>query len=306
MSPRVLIEPPQLRDAARAMRDGRESLGELMMRVRGGLPDMPADVRARVEDTLLAFNLDLTEQRDYMAGEAEELERRAYLAARADGDAWSLLLSITDLFGFGGPPALGERWTPPPPPPPPPEPDDDGGGFMGFVHGVLDVGGFIPGAGAIPDLLNAGIYAIEGDGENAAWAAGAAVPLFGDAAKGRRMLREGAQATTRHGDEVAAAARQIDDVLDGARQVRGSFPRTAGPNEVLIRRHPDTGAPTHYQHYDADGLPVRRVDLTGRAHGGVPTPHVVEYTRHVNPETGEVFVRPDRHVRPANPDEIPS
>ncbi|MEA2232114.1 MAG: hypothetical protein QOD83_1930, partial [Solirubrobacteraceae bacterium] len=103
-----------------------------------------------------------------------------------------------------------------------------------------------------------------------------------------------------------AAARPIDNVLGSARQVRGKFPDTAGPNEVLIRRHPETGAPTHYQIYDGAGRPIRRVDLTGAAHGGVPTPHVVEYTTHVNPKTGEVFVRKDRMVRPANPDEIPS
>ncbi len=31
---------------------------------------------------------------------------------------------------------------------------------------------------------------------------------------------------------------------------------------------------------------IRRVDLVGRSHGGVPTPHVVEYRLHVNPQTG--------------------
>lgn len=66
-----------------------------------------------------------------------------------------------------------------------------------------------------------------------------------------------------------------------------------------------TDAPTHYQEYGPDGLPVKRVDLTGCAHGGVDTPHVVEFQRNVNPETGETFVRPNRHVRPANPDEFP-
>jgi hypothetical protein len=31
---------------------------------------------------------------------------------------------------------------------------------------------------------------------------------------------------------------------------------------------------------------VKRVDLVGRAHGGVPTPHVHTYKLHVNPRTG--------------------
>ncbi|MGH8603179.1 MAG: polymorphic toxin type 24 domain-containing protein, partial [Gammaproteobacteria bacterium] len=59
------------------------------------------------------------------------------------------------------------------------------------------------------------------------------------------------------------------------------------------------------QTYDRDGFPIKRVDLTGRPHGVVPTPHMVEFERHVNPDTGEVFVKPERTVRPAKPEEIP-
>ena len=103
---------------------------------------------------------------------------------------------------------------------------------------------------------------------------------------------------------AGTTARNADELLQGATQVRGRFPRTGQPNQVLVRRGSD-GRATHYQVYDADGLPVQRVDLTGRAHGGVDTPHVVEFQRNVNPETGEVFVRPNSTVRPALPEEIP-
>jgi hypothetical protein len=41
----------------------------------------------------------------------------------------------------------------------------------------LDVLGFVPGLGAIPDLINAGIYAAEGDAVNAGLSAVAAIPL---------------------------------------------------------------------------------------------------------------------------------
>ncbi|MEE6258206.1 WXG100-like domain-containing protein [Plantactinospora sonchi] len=77
------------------------------------------------------------------------------------------------------------------------------------------------------------------------------------------------------------------------------------PDGVLYKRNPQTGEITNYTVYDADGHAVKRVDLTGRSHGGVPTPHVVEYDRNVRPSDGQVFVREQRHVRPANPDEIP-
>ena len=170
--------------------------------------------------------------------------------------------------------------------------------------------GFIPGVGAIPDVINAGIYGIEGDGENAAWSLGGAIPIAGDAAKGAKMIKKGVKEAAEHGDEAvdaAKAVRKVDTAVGEGRQVRGKFPEKAGPNEVLVRRHPDTGEVSYYQAYDADGLPLKRVDLDpgSKPHGGVPPPHVVEYTRHVNPQTGEVFVRKDRHVRPANPDEIP-
>jgi hypothetical protein len=53
-------------------------------------------------------------------------------------------------------------------------------------------------------------------------------------------------------------------------------------------------------------MPVKRVDLTGRAHAGIPTPHVLESERHVNPRTGQVFVRSVDDVRAATPNEIPT
>ncbi|WP_205711069.1 RHS repeat-associated core domain-containing protein [Isoptericola sp. BMS4] len=90
--------------------------------------------------------------------------------------------------------------------------------------------------------------------------------------------------------------------IAGSRLVKGKFPRTADKNAVLVRRGGD-GRVTNYQVYDDGGLPVKRVDVTGRSHGGVETPHVVEYERHVSP-TGEVFVRPGQNVRPATPEEL--
>jgi hypothetical protein len=91
--------------------------------------------------------------------------------------------------------------------------------------------------------------------------------------------------------------------IAGGRQIRGNFPRTAAPGEVLYRKD-STGSVTHYQVYGPDGLPLRRVDLVGKSHGGIPTPHVQEYTRNVNPKTGQTFANRGT-VRPATPDEIP-
>lgn len=96
-----------------------------------------------------------------------------------------------------------------------------------------------------------------------------------------------------------------DDQLERGHKWRGDFPDNAGSNEVLYREGSD-GLVTHYQTYDQNGLPIQRVDLVGKPHGGVPTPHVVEYTQNTNPATGQVFVNKSSRVRPATPDEIPN
>lgn len=95
-----------------------------------------------------------------------------------------------------------------------------------------------------------------------------------------------------------------DDLLIRGREVSGRFPTKAGPNEVLYRLDPKTGRFTYYEVYDDNGLPLYRVDLVGRAHGTLETPHVQEYTRNVDPKTGKVFVGKGE-VRPATPDEVP-
>jgi uncharacterized protein YukE len=94
--------------------------------------------------------------------------------------------------------------------------EDDDGSLLGkVVHGALDGLGFVPGAGAIPDGINAGLYALEGDKKNAAISAAAAVPLVGDIGKGGKILADGTKAVAKHGDEAAkAGAKGGDDLVD--------------------------------------------------------------------------------------------
>lgn len=51
-----------------------------------------------------------------------------------------------------------------------------------IIHDILDVAGFIPVLGAVPDGINAVIYAAEGDWTNVGISAIAMIPEFGDAA----------------------------------------------------------------------------------------------------------------------------
>jgi hypothetical protein len=50
------------------------------------------------------------------------------------------------------------------------------------LHNTLDVAGFVPGFGAVPDLLNAILYATEGDVGNAGLSLLVALPIVGDGA----------------------------------------------------------------------------------------------------------------------------
>ncbi|MFJ4650817.1 polymorphic toxin type 24 domain-containing protein [Nocardia sp. NPDC088792] len=92
----------------------------------------------------------------------------------------------------------------------------------------------------------------------------------------------------------------------------GNLPTQGGPpNGYLVKRDPQ-GNITNYSFYDSDGIATKRVDLTGRPHLDkttreyIPTPHVVDIERNINPNSGEIYARTLRDsVRPALPEEIP-
>ena len=122
-------------------------------------------------------------------------------------------------------------------------------------------------------------------------------------------------------------ARLTREMLDPQNRSQGNFQikRTFGSNETnqalanrtLYRRHGDNDPEdqrdrrryTSYVQYDERGGPIRRVDITGAAHGGVPTPHVLEYTRHERETPNGVlhqYGTPEGNaVRPAHYWEVP-
>jgi hypothetical protein len=99
---------------------------------------------------------------------------------------------------------------------------------LAVVHGGLDVAGFVPGLGAIPDLANAGIYAAQGDGANALLSAGAAVPFVGDGAKAAKLAKEGAERLTQEAAERGAREVAESTAQRGAARSARSVPE-AGP-----------------------------------------------------------------------------
>ena len=86
------------------------------------------------------------------------------------------------------------------------------------IQTALDLAGFAPGVGAIPDLLNAAIYAVRGDKLNAGLSLLAAVPGIGDAAAATKIVGKGVKLTKRTKNVVsisefkkAKIQKQIDE-----------------------------------------------------------------------------------------------
>jgi hypothetical protein len=80
---------------------------------------------------------------------------------------------------------------------------------MEIVHGALDLAGFVPVLGAIPDGINAAIYVVEGDWANAGLSAVAMVPAWGDGVKlgtivGKSAIKMTNKAAIRLGEEGIA------------------------------------------------------------------------------------------------------
>ena len=75
-----------------------------------------------------------------------------------------------------------------------------------YGHIALDVAGFIPGVGIAADLLNAGLYAVEGDFASAGLSAVSAVPIVGDAAAAVKLGAKGVDALS--------AVDTVDEIVD--------------------------------------------------------------------------------------------
>jgi hypothetical protein len=111
---------------------------------------------------------------------------------------------------------------------PPPEPASRPSGG----HLALDLLGFVPVVGAIPDGVNALWYAAEGDGVNAALSAASLVPFAGDAFAAARFVGRSA-------DEVAAALRSSDDPVFTVADLRLNEGRSVSKKSVahVVRDH---------------------------------------------------------------------
>jgi hypothetical protein len=137
------------------------------------------------------------------------------------------------------------------------------GMVSGPVHFALGAAGFIPGLGAVPDLLDAGVYALEGDAINAGLSLGAAVPFAGDAVKAgtiatkagkqvakaaaEKVAKEAAERKAKHeaGEAAASSVKKGDGVKVKRKGERALRPLEEGERQrTLQRRRPQSDQQT--------------------------------------------------------------
>lgn len=81
--------------------------------------------------------------------------------------------------------------------------------ILDSIQLTLDLAGFIPAFGAIPDLVNAGIYAARGDMLNAGLSAVAAIPGAGDLAGAAKLVGKGVKGTKKIGKAASATENAV-------------------------------------------------------------------------------------------------
>jgi uncharacterized protein RhaS with RHS repeats len=85
---------------------------------------------------------------------------------------------------------------------------------------LLDVAGFIPGIGEVADLVNAGLYALEGDWGNAAISLAGVLP-GGDALKAGRLAKKVIQEAAGEGAEQVAKQETKNALQEQGKRVTG-------------------------------------------------------------------------------------
>lgn len=195
------------------------------------------------------------------------------------------------------------------------------GDSAAMLGGMLLAGVSAGGEGLGVALDATGVGAVAGVPLNVVSAAGIAtgVGLAGAGAAGLAQHAssdsavEPLQMNSEGSGAGGSSQQEASQLIKNGQQYKGTggragnnLPVENGPKDgTLYKTDPQTGKVTNYTTYDSEGRAVKRVDLEGRPHGGVDTPHVVEYVRNTNPKTGEVFTRPSKEVRAAFPWEIP-
>ncbi len=87
------------------------------------------------------------------------------------------------------------------------------------------------------------------------------------------------------------------NTLEKADKFSGHFMLEGGPANGTLYRADNRGNITSYAVYDDKGMILKRVDVTGDSHAGIPTPHAIDYGRNKLPD-GSIRVRSPSSKKP--------
>jgi filamentous hemagglutinin len=85
--------------------------------------------------------------------------------------------------------------------------------------------------------------------------------------------------------------------LEKADKFSGHFMLEGGPANGTLYRADNRGNITSYAVYDDKGMILKRVDVTGDSHAGIPTPHAIDYGRNKLPD-GSIRVQSPSSKKP--------
>ena len=97
-----------------------------------------------------------------------------------------------------------------------------------WVHTTLDIAGLVPVIGEAFDLINAGLYAAQGDYLNAGLSAASAIPIAGYGASGTKLGMKGIDAV-----KAIDKTRDAEKLLSGSNGARKLLP---SPRHSLLSR----------------------------------------------------------------------
>ena len=151
------------------------------------------------------------------------------------------------------------------------------------IQAALDFAGFAPGVGAIPDLLNAAIYAVRGDKLNAGLSLLAAVPGIGDAAAATKIVGKGVKVA-----KVTKAIKKSTTTANKTAKQQYKFGELTQQGRTLSETNKTTSSP-------------KFGDITEKGHKTAATPSISQKSSLAMPKSSASSTTPKPKSMPNEP-----